>query len=280
MTDWWTVPYPKHPDPPDVSLPRTLYPPKMGEGFFNGDDVTAYKRAVSRLGRWPWDPEGWDDGYADTFAYGTSGNVKDTGVKGIQRQSGLDQSAMLGPHTFEILRTAMIPYALAHGGARAFDGVALDLLRGYSAPAGGGVPDLGPVFAGGKSVLDHDLTHITGGLPDYPAFDDAYTAGTAIIAPEPLEITGQSSSNPGDAFYARGDSGLEYWFGHLTSSPPDGGRFNKGAKLSSVLDHDVGGGPHVHGGIDGRSVMGHQFEAHDNYTHGAPTIGEQLSEAL
>jgi len=73
MTDWWTVPYPKHPDPPDVSLPRTLYPPKMGEGFFNGDDVTAYKRAVSRLGRWPWDPEGWDDGYADTFAYGTSG---------------------------------------------------------------------------------------------------------------------------------------------------------------------------------------------------------------
>jgi len=115
MTDWWTVPYPKHPDPPDVSLPRTLYPPKMGEGFFNGDDVTAYKRAVSRLGRWPWDPEGWDDGYADTFAYGTSGNVKDTGVKGIQRQSGLDQSAMLGPHTFEILRTAMIPYALAQG---------------------------------------------------------------------------------------------------------------------------------------------------------------------
>ena len=88
MTEWWETPYPKNPKPPAIELPRTLYPPKSHKGFFSGDDVTAYKRAVSRAGRWPWNPDGWDDGYADSFAFGSGGNVRDTGVKGVQRQSG------------------------------------------------------------------------------------------------------------------------------------------------------------------------------------------------
>jgi hypothetical protein len=277
MAEWYELPYPKNPSPPNVSLPRTLYPPKSGKGFFTGPDVTAYKRAVSRLGRWPWAPGEWDDGYADSFAFGTSGNVRDTGVKGVQRQSGIDQTGILGKHTFEVLRTALIPIGLQHAGQPAFDSVCLDLLRQSQSSS---VPDLGPVCAGGKSVLNHDLTHATSGLPDYPAFDDAFTQGKEIIAPEDLTITGQSSSNPGDAFYATGKSGLKYWFGHLTSSPGNGTVVKKGARLSTVCANSIGGGPHVHVGIDGRPVMGHQFVYHTDYTHGAPTIGAQLAEAL
>jgi hypothetical protein len=251
----------------------------MNKGFFNGQDVTAMKRAVARGGRWPWKPDEWDDGYADTFAFGTSGNVKDTGVKGVQRQMQIDPSGILGVHTFEALRVSLVPEPLNHSGEPLFDAVALDLLRTYSSD-GGNVPDLGPVFNGGKSVLDHDLTHATGGIPYYPAFDDAFTPGTAIIAPEGLEVTSQSGANPGEAFYARGDSKLEYWFGHLTSSPGNGKRFAKGQTMSYVLDHNVGGGPHVHCGIDARDLIGHELKHHTDYTHGAPTVGEQLGEAL
>lgn len=139
MSEWYEQPYPTNPNPPKVSLPRTLYPPKSNKGFFFGDDVTAYKRAVSRAGRWPWNPSGWDDGYADTFAFGSGGNVKDTGVKGFQRQCGIDQTGILGKHTFEALRTSLVPEGLSHAGEPLFDSVALDLLKGSSAsaPSGG-----------------------------------------------------------------------------------------------------------------------------------------------
>jgi hypothetical protein len=140
-------------------------------------------------------------------------------------------------------------------------------------------PDLGPVFKGGKSVLDHDLTHATGGIPLYPAFDDAFTAGTPIIAPEFLTVTRDSSSSPGDAFYATGRSGLRYWFGHLVSAPLAGTKFAKGAVVGKVLGHSVGGGPHVHVGVNIENLYGRGKELihHTNYTHGAPTVGTQLA---
>jgi hypothetical protein len=146
MTEWYEKPYPKNPNPPKVSLPRTLYPPKAHEGFFSGDDVTAYKRAVSRGGRWPWDPDGWDDGYSDTFAFGASGNVRDTGVKGVQRQHDIDQTGMLGKNTFEVLRVSLIPEGLAHAGEPLFDKIALDLLKSFAEPAGS---------SGDKAVYDY-----------------------------------------------------------------------------------------------------------------------------
>jgi hypothetical protein len=280
MSEWYEKPYPKHSSPPNVSLPRTLYAPRHDEGFYSGQDVTAMKRAVSRLGRWPWNPSGWDDGYADTFAFGTGGNVIDTGVKGVQRQSDIDQSGVLGPHTFEVLRTAAIPAGLSHAGERAFDDYALELLKTYKPGGSGGVPALGPVVKGGKSVLNHDLTHATGGIPLYPAFDDAFQAGTTIIAPEAITVSQASSSNPGDAFYAEGDSKIDYWFGHLVSAPAVGARIGKGAKVGVVLDHNVGGGPHVHVGVNVERLWGSgkQLKHHTDYTHGAPTVGQQLED--
>jgi hypothetical protein len=148
---WYEQPYPKNPSPPSISLPRTLYPPKLDKGFFTGDDVVAYKRAISRAGRWPWDPDGWDDGYADTFAFGSGGNVKDTGVKGFQRQSGIDQTGILGKHTFEALRTSLVPEGLSHAGEPLFDSVALNLLKGYKPPGGDGAGGPG----GGDALVDY-----------------------------------------------------------------------------------------------------------------------------
>jgi hypothetical protein len=143
------------------------------------------------------------------------------------------------------------------------------------------VPELGPVWPGGSSVLLHDLTHETEGIPGYPAFDDGWRAGRAVIAPEALFVTEQSGSAGGDAFYAKGDSKLAYWFGHLDAAPATGRRFRKGevmGVIANILQSQ--GGPHVHVGIDARALIGHEFEHHTDYTHGAPTVGEQLIRGL
>ncbi len=144
------------------------------------------------------------------------------------------------------------------------------------------LPHLGPVWKGGKSILEQDCTHATSGIPHFPAFDDAFIAGRKIIAPEALEVTRASSSNPGDAFYAKGRSGLQYWFGHLAKAPSVGTKFRKGETMGTVLDHNVGGGPHVHVAINIERIVepGKELEHHTNYTHGAPLIRKQLAELL
>jgi hypothetical protein len=145
-----------------------------------------------------------------------------------------------------------------------------------------GLPKLGPVWNGGKSILEQDCTHATSGIPRFPAFDDAFVAGRKIIAPEALEVTRASSSRPGKAFFAKGRSGLQYWFGHLVKAPSVGTKFRKGETMGVVLDHNIGGGPHVHVAINIERIVksGKQLEHHTNYTHGARLIGKQLEELL
>jgi hypothetical protein len=146
------------------------------------------------------------------------------------------------------------------------------------------VPNLGPVTPGGKSVLLQDLTHATGGLNGYPAFDDAFGAGIRVIAPEPLTVTRQSGARRrdgrpnGKAFYATGHSALEYWFGHVDIAPRVGARFNKGELMAHVSgNHEA---PHLHVGIDARTLIGKELVHHTDYTHGAPTVGVQLAAVL
>ena len=141
------------------------------------------------------------------------------------------------------------------------------------------VPDLGPVFSGGKSVLKHDLTHATSGISLYPAFDDAFAQGKTIIAPEDIEVTKASSSSPGDACYAKGKSGLQYWFGHLTSAPAVGTKIAKGKKIGVTCVNNMGGGPHVHVGVNVEKLWGagKQMTHKTSYSHGAPLIGDQLA---
>lgn len=140
------------------------------------------------------------------------------------------------------------------------------------------VPALGPVVAGGQSVLDHDCTHATSGIPLYPAFDDAFQQGVSVIAPEALVVTRASSSNPGLAFYCDGASGVRYWFGHLDRTHQAGVKFAKGTSVGRVAVNTIGGGPHVHVGVNVEKLWGagRELAHHKDYTHGAPTIRVQL----
>lgn len=157
---------------------------------------------------------------------------------------------------------------------------ALDTLEKDLAVA---VPALGPVVTGGVSILGQDLTHSTGGLDHYPAFDDGFAhPGRAVLAPEALTVTRQSSARRrdggpnGKAFYATGNSKLRYWFGHVDVAPPVGKRFVKGQTMARISEnHEM---PHVHVGIDARELLGRDLLHHTNYTHGAPKVGVQLAQ--
>ena len=88
----------------------------------------AYKRAVSRGGRWPWDPPFSDD-YTKDFANGVEGGKdKNSGIRGVQRQQGIEPTGTLGEPTFEVLRTAAVPPDRENSGEPLFDSVCLDLL--------------------------------------------------------------------------------------------------------------------------------------------------------
>ena len=97
---------------------------------FNAEEVLAYKRIVARLGRWKWDPDGWDEEYSNAFAHGAGPNVSESGIAGVQRQADIDPATgWLDEKTFEVLRSVRIPAGLPHAGERAIDGPARKLLK-------------------------------------------------------------------------------------------------------------------------------------------------------
>ena len=148
------------------------------------------------------------------------------------------------------------------------------------------VPNLGPVVADGLSVLLMSPTHETSGV-GYPAFDTAFgQAGRAVVAPEALTVTRDSSAKGGDAFYAKGASGILYWFGHVDRAPAVGTRFRRGGQLARVaMISKADGGPHCHLGLDVRPLIGKHLAwgrtgSGPPYTFGSPTIGAQLAKEL
>ena len=183
-----------------------------------------------------------------------------------------------GDGRWKKIRNLRCPAESPHEGQYALDEYAQRLIRDESILAV--VPNLGPVHSAGQSLLQQDLTHATGGIPLYPAFDDAFRTGCVIIAPEQITITKASSSNPGDACYAEGQSKLRYWFGHLAQAPAVGEKIAKGKRIGVTCLNNIGGGPHVHVGVnvEGYWSKGRQLQHHTNYTHGAPTIGVQLAK--
>ena len=147
------------------------------------------------------------------------------------------------------------------------------------------VPQLGPVVKGGRAILLEDPTHNTDGIPHYSAFDTGFgMAGLAVIAPEALTITDDTSSaQGGDAFYAKGASGLLYWFGHITNVPKQGTKFRKGQQLTTIANQV--NTDHVHLGIDARPLIKKDLLYGKNgtgpdYTHGSPSIGAQLLKGM
>lgn len=111
---WYEKPYLTGPAVGPEKLPRALYPPSAGKGTFRGDDVTAFKRAISRAGRLePWAPATWNNTYGEAFAKGDgSGNVGKSGVRGFQRQQWPQDTDMqtgnLGDKTYQSIRRSLI----------------------------------------------------------------------------------------------------------------------------------------------------------------------------
>ena len=239
-----------------TTLTRTL---KLG---MVGADVEACKRAVYRYVH---AGASWNTFVRSApIVRRTFGVFFREAVKVAQLRLGLKADGQIGPATEKALRKA--------GG---FDLLADSLLEQYAAAH---VATIGPVVRGEPSILSHDCTHATDGIPLYPAFDTAFRQGASIIAPEGLTVTRPSSSRPGQAFYATGQSGMRYWFGHLDRTHAAGVKFGKGASVGRVAPNHVGGGPHCHVGVNVEKLWGpgRELVHHRDYTHGAPTIGHQL----
>ena len=130
MTQWWERGYPGGPMVAVKGFPRPLYPPDA-QGYppsSDGPDVEAYKRTVSRAGRWPW--QQFDRAYSKAFAHGKAGgNVSDSGVAGVQRQLGIQATGFIGGATFNGLRSIRIPEGLPHAGQPAMDATAVNLIN-------------------------------------------------------------------------------------------------------------------------------------------------------
>jgi hypothetical protein len=140
------------------------------------------------------------------------------------------------------------------------------------------VPWLGPIVAGGLEVSRHKLTHVTDGIPGYPAFDDGWIPGRRVVAPEPLEITEQSGAQGGDAFYAVGESGMRYWIGHVVDAPSTGRKFGRAATVATIANlPSYQGGPHVHLGLNALA-LGVELQA-TGYGSG-PSVDDQLRGAF
>lgn len=114
-----------------VKFVRPLYPPDHPEGPVpDGPDVEAIKRAVSRLGRWPWNDGKYDRSFSNAFAHGKSGNVSESGLEGVQRQADVaGANGAFGERSHDILLYARIPAGIPHAGEFAYDAYALELLQ-------------------------------------------------------------------------------------------------------------------------------------------------------
>ena len=127
---WSTRGYPGGPMVKVKGFPRPMYPPdaaKKGKTpSKDGPDVVAYKRTVSRAGRWLW--QKFDDTYSDNFAHGKD-DLANSGIAGIQKQQKIDQTGWIGEYTFNTLRSIRIPEGLPHAGEPAMDQTAVNLIN-------------------------------------------------------------------------------------------------------------------------------------------------------
>jgi hypothetical protein len=131
MANWWEKAYPGGKMVAVKGFPRSLYPPDAAPQYkpsVDGSDVEGYKRTVSRAGRWVW--QKFDQSYSNNFAHGKpGGNVPETGIAGVQRQGGLQDTGYVGEKTFNLLRSIVIPKGLPHAGEYAMDATAVELIN-------------------------------------------------------------------------------------------------------------------------------------------------------
>jgi len=130
VAEWWEAAYKGGPGLTLAPFPRPLhYPGQPGYAASPpGPDCVAWKRFVSRLGRWPW--QTFDDVYSEGFALGRGPNVRDSGVLGVQRQQpDLQETGAIGEAFYHFARHALIPVELPNGGQYGLDATAQKLLE-------------------------------------------------------------------------------------------------------------------------------------------------------
>lgn len=165
MGEWWEAPYKGGPMVPVPGFPRPLYPPdaaKQGkQPSSDGPDVEAYKRTVSRAGRWPW--QTFDRSFSNAFSHGKSGNVADSGVAGFQRQMNLDPTGWVGTKTFNAFRSARVPEGKPHAGEMCMDVTAQNLIAEAWKLYGGKEPEQPappPTTTVRQRALDGAIRHV------------------------------------------------------------------------------------------------------------------------
>jgi len=208
MADWWTKPYALGPPVPVPGFPRPLFPPDAAEKgktpSVNGPDVEAYKRTVSRAGRWQWGK--FDQAYSDAFAHGKSGNVSGSGVAGVQRQMGIDDTGWIGQQTFDVLRQIRVPRGV-HEGEMAMDARAQSLLVQAWEQFGGKEPKPDPSPDLRSLALAQAVTQI--GVKESPKFSNRtkYTDWYGMVGPWCAMFTTWSYEQAGNSpSFRRGET--------------------------------------------------------------------------
>lgn len=250
-------------------MKRPLYGPGHDKGPSRGRDVKDFvKRTLHRmpaqvgLGEdfFPKPSAGFDDVYNEKTA---------EAITVVQQWFDIrPATGNMGFTTFDIL--------WAHA-----DAYSKYAYRIWSPPSV--IPQLGKLTQGGRDLLDLRLTHKSSGFPNpghpdsvFPAIDAGWYTGLDVYAVENMTVTQASSANVGDAFYAMGESGIEYWYGHLVYAPAVGRDFSKGAKVGDIAPHP--NGPHVHMGMNAKRLIGRDLVY--GYSLGVPTVGQQFEAAL
>lgn len=186
---WFDVPYPGGTPTVKHALPRPLYPPdatKQGKKpSSDGPDALAWKRSLSRGGRWmPFDPASWDDSWSNAIAHGRgTGNVGDSGAAGFQRQMDIDDTGWIGTKSWDALRYALIPADLPHAGEHLIDSVAAQLFAEAWRMFGGREPP--PVDTGSVRVAALKKAISQLGVKESPPNSNRckYTAWYNLVGP-------------------------------------------------------------------------------------------------
>jgi len=127
----------------------------------------------------------WDDSYSNAFSHGKgTGNLKDSGIAGFQRQQHLDDTGWLGEKTFNNMRYSLISDPEApHYGEPIFDSICVDLLNKAWNIFGGHEPDPQPPVTLRKVALSHAITQL--GIKESPTGSNKvkYTEWYGMIGP-------------------------------------------------------------------------------------------------